>query len=195
VSETVTEPVVKPRRRNPYTTRLLLTCAAIGAAGGLLVVGLNWISIGSVGFPLFIYGATIGIWVLPQMVGQALLRVPGTGLLISLIMGLVNAPLSAYGFAQIPSVLLFGLLLELPFAILLYRHWSDRVFWIGHPLALVAASSSYFLAIDAGVLAPWLTVAMWPIAAVSAIAFTALSLFLARRLRAAGVAKPQRVAR
>ena len=143
-------------RRGPYTTRFLLTCAAIGAAGGVLIIALNWMSIGTGAFALFLYGATIGIWVLPQMVGQALLRVPGTALLISLIMGLVNAPFTPFGYAQITSALMFGLLLEIPFAILLWRNWSDRVFWIAHPIALVVASSSYFLAIDLGALAPWI---------------------------------------
>jgi len=185
-------PVVGPKRSNPYTTRFLLTCAAFGAAGGILIVALNWASIGTGAFALFLYGATIGIWVLPQMVGQALLRVPGTALLISLIMALINAPLTPYGFAQITSALLFGLLLEIPFAIFLYRSWSDRHFWIAHPIALVVASSSYFVAIDLAALSPWLVIGMWVLAAISAVAFTALSMFLARRLRAAGVAKPRR---
>lgn len=186
---------VKPARRNPYTTRYLLTCAAIGAAGGILIVALNWLSIGTGAFALFLYGATFGIWVLPQMVGQALLRVPGTALLISLIMALINAPLSPFGFAQISSALLFGLLLEFPFAILLYRSWSDRHFWIAHPIALVVASSSYFFAIDLGSLSPVLVIGMWVLAAISGVAFTALSMLLASRLRAAGVAKPQRAPR
>jgi energy-coupling factor transport system substrate-specific component len=189
----MSETTAKPARRNPYTSRFLLTSAAIGAAGGLLIVGLNWMSIGTGAFALFLYGSTIGIWVLPQLVGQALLRVPGTALLISLIMALINAPLTPYGFAQIPSALMFGLLLEIPFAIFLYRSWSDRHFWIAHPIALVVASSTYFFAIDLSALAPWLVVGMWVLAALSGVAFTALSLFIARRLRAAGVAKPRRV--
>ena len=193
MTETSPSVTKKPARRNPYTTRFLLTCAAIGAAGGVLIITLNWLSIGTGAFALFLYGSTIGIWVLPQMIGQALLRIPGTALLISLIMGLVNAPFTPFGYAQITSALMFGLLLEIPFAILLWRNWSDRVFWIAHPIALVVASSSYFLAIDLGALAPWIVWAMWPLAAVSAVAFTALSMLIAKRLRAAGVAKPRRV--
>jgi len=176
-------------RKNPYSTRLLLTCAAIGAAGGLFVVGLNYLSIGVSAFGLFLYGVTIGLWVLPVMIGQSLLRVPGTALLISVVVALINAPLSPGGFAQIQSVMLFGLVIELPFALTLYRLRKNWFFWIANPLSLALASLSYFVYIDFGTLAPWLGYVFWPLAIVAAFAFTGLGLLISSRLRKAGVVR------
>jgi energy-coupling factor transport system permease protein len=176
-------------RRNPYSTRLLLTCAAIGAAGGLLVVGLNYLSIGVSAVGLFVYGVTIGLWVLPVMIGQSLLRMPGVAMLISIVVALINAPLSPSGFAQIQSVLLFGLAIELPFLLTIYKLRRTWFFWVAHPLSLVAASSTYFIAIDFASLAPWLSYVFWPLAVLSAFAFTALGLLVSSRLRKTGVVR------
>jgi len=96
------------------STRVLLSCAAIGAVGGILVVRTNYLSLALAPFPILI-STTIGIWLIPVTITQAHLNLPLVNMVMALVMGLINAPLTPLGFAQITSILMFGLLLELPF--------------------------------------------------------------------------------
>jgi len=182
--------------RRRASTRYLLTCAVLGVAGGLLTVGMNYASLAlSVLAPAFV-AVTIGAWILPSMTGLALLQRPGAGFLIALLAGLVNAPLTPFGFAQLPTVVMAGVLSELPFLITLYRNWSAPVFFVGYGVLITAFSTLWFVYIDAVMSVPWLLVVLYALTAVVSLGFVQLALILARRLRAAGVgrssAAPQR---
>lgn len=182
--------------RRRASTRYLLTCAVLGVAGGLLTVGMNYASLAlSVLAPAFV-AVTIGAWILPSMTGLALLQRPGAGFLIALLAGLVNAPLTPFGFAQLPTVVMAGVLSELPFLVTLYRNWSAPVFFVGYGVLITAFSTLWFVYIDAVMSVPWLLVVLYALTAVVSLGFVQLALILARRLRAAGVgrssAAPQR---
>ncbi|PTL73235.1 hypothetical protein C1I63_10485 [Rathayibacter caricis DSM 15933] len=182
--------------RRRASTRYLLTCAVLGVAGGLLTVGMNYASLAlSVLAPAFV-AVTIGAWILPSMTGLALLQRPGAGFLIALLAGLVNAPLTPFGFAQLPTVVMAGVLSELPFLITLYRNWSAPVFFVGYGVLITAFSTLWFVYIDAVMSVAWLLVVLYALTAVVSLGFVQLALILARRLRAAGVgrssAAPQR---
>jgi energy-coupling factor transport system substrate-specific component len=182
--------------RRRASTRYLLTCAVLGVAGGLLTVGMNYASLGlSVIAPAFV-AVTIGAWILPSMTGLALLQRPGAGFLIALLAGLVNAPLTPFGFAQLPTVVLAGVLSELPFLITLYRTWRPAVFYVGYGILITAFSTLWFVYIDAVMSAPWLLVTLYALTAVLSLGFVRLALLVARKLRAAGVGRsaalPQR---
>ena len=184
--------------RRRASTRYLLTCAVLGVAGGLLTVGMNYASLAlSVLAPAFV-AVTIGAWILPSMTGLALLQRPGAGFLIALLAGLVNAPLTPFGFAQLLTVVMAGVLSELPFLITLYRNWSAPVFFVGYGVLITAFSTLWFVYIDAVMSVPWLLVVLYALTAVVSLGFVQLALVLARRLRAAGVgrssAAPQRTA-
>ncbi|KQQ10406.1 ECF transporter S component [Rathayibacter sp. Leaf296] len=175
--------------RRRASTRYLLTCAVLGVAGGLLTVGMNYASLAlSVLAPAFV-AVTIGAWILPSMTGLALLQRPGAGFLIALLAGLVNAPLTPFGFAQLPTVVMAGVLSELPFLITLYRNWSASVFFVGYGVLITAFSTLWFVYIDAVMSVPWLLVVLYALTAVVSLGFVQLALVLARRLRAAGVGR------
>ena len=61
-------------RPSRFPTRILLSAAALGAAGGVYVVALNWASVLTGAIAYYIYAATIALWALPVFVAQALLR-------------------------------------------------------------------------------------------------------------------------
>lgn len=181
--------------RNPYSTRVFLSAAAIGAAGGVLAIALNWIFIAINTTPLatlFIV-AVFGVWVLPGMLSQVLFKVPGIALFTMLVAGLVNAPFTPYGVAQIWSTVIFGVLLELPFALTLYRVGSRRMFWIAHPLSQLLVIPFYVVGLDLTSFAPWVLPVFVVLTLVSALFFTWLAQLLAARLQAAGVARPRTV--
>ena len=186
---------VAPRRTTP--TRFLLSTAAIGAAGGLLVVAINYalIAVPPSSLSYSIYTATLGIWFLGPLVATALIRRPGVALLTSIFAGVVNF-VTPFGFAQFTNFLIAGIILELPFAITLYRRYSDRMLRTAFPIALILASGVYLVAcLAADVIRfsewiPWLAIGTVVVTVGLAFGLTALALSIAAKLRAAGVGGP-----
>src|SRR5690606_5311563 len=90
------------RRRLSTSTSLLLTCAALGVAGGLLLAPANWLStvLLTLGMPVVSVAIT-GLWILPSVIALRLLRRPPGGLLVGIIAGLVIVPFSGYGFMSV----------------------------------------------------------------------------------------------
>ena len=184
-----------PRRTSP--TRFLLSTAALGAAGGILVVAINLsllaVPLSSLSYS--IYSATLGIWFLGPLVATALFRRPGVAILTSVFAGIVNF-VTPFGFAQFANFLIAGVILELPFAIMLYRRWSDRMIKTAFPIALVAASGVYLLAcLLADVIrfsewVPWLAIGTVVVTVALAFGLTSLSMSIAAKLRRAGVGGP-----
>ena len=87
------------RSRFRFPTAILLTCAALGVAGGALLAPANWIS--TILFPglPFVSVGLAGLWLLPSVIALRLLRRPLVGLLVGLLAGLVIVPFSGYGFS------------------------------------------------------------------------------------------------
>ena len=54
-------------RTSRFPTRILLSAAALGAAGGVYVVALNWASVLTGAIAYYIYAATIALWALPVL--------------------------------------------------------------------------------------------------------------------------------
>ncbi|QEO09424.1 ECF transporter S component [Protaetiibacter larvae] len=179
--------------RSPYSTRVFLSAAAIGAAGGVVAIALNWIFLAINTTPLatLIIVAVFGVWVLPGMLAQRLFTAPGIGAFTMLVAALVNAPFTPYGVAQIWSSIIFGVLLEVPFAVTGYRFGGQRMFWIAHPLSQLAVIPFYLVGFDLAAFAWWVLPVFVLLTLASAAFFTWLAQFLAARLRAAGVARPR----
>lgn len=183
-------PRATARRSAPRaSTRYLLTCAVLGVAAGLVTVGMNWASIGfAATAPIFI-SVTIAAWVLPSIVGLALLQKPGVGILIAVIGGLVNIPFTPFGVAQLPTAIVGGLLVELPFAIALYRVWKPWLFYTALPVLITIASTAWLYVVDSVMGNPPLLAAVYLLTLVVSAGFVWLALFVARSLRRAGVGR------
>ena len=118
-------------RKSLLSTRVLLTCAAIGVAAGLVSAGLAYASfLISATIPL-LYGAMIGVYFLPGVIAQSLLRLPLVALItnmLSALVGLAFAPHLAAAF--LGTALLIGILQELIFVIFRYRRWDTWLFYV-----------------------------------------------------------------
>ncbi|GAA2639609.1 ECF transporter S component [Dactylosporangium fulvum] len=110
------------------TTRFLMTCAAIGAASGVLLVPVNHISAIFAPTMPILYAGLVGFWLLGPVLGLALLRRPGAGVLTTLIAGLVNVPLTPFGPSAVVTCLMVGVAIEFGFAVTLYRIWRPWLF-------------------------------------------------------------------
>lgn len=118
------------------TTRYLLSCAAIGAAGAVLLIPANNFAVALGAALPFLYAVMVGVWLLPPALAVALIRRPGAGVLTAAMAGVVTSPLNPAGPAALVTAMLVGMLFEVPFAVGGYRRWS---WWLFQISALVTA--------------------------------------------------------
>ena len=179
--------VIRRASRRPLTTRVLLSCAAIGAAGAVLLTVANLTA--KLLIPVFPPSAYIlaGLWAVPATLALALLRRPGVGVLTGLIAGLAMTPFSPQGASVILAALWWAAACELPFLITRYRRWTLLLHVCGGivaGLASIAVSAATGVLPTLGFSGQVLTVALSLAAPVVA---TIGGVALARRLRRSGV--------
>lgn len=179
--------MIRRASRTPLTTRVLLSCAAIGAAGAVLLTVANLTA--KLLIPAFPPSAYIlaGLWVAPATLALALLRRPGVGVVTGLVAGLAMTPFSPQGASVILATLWWAAACELPFLVTRYRRWTLLLHVCG---GILAGAASIAVSYATGVLTPMplaaqlLTVALSLAAPVVA---TIGGVALARRLRRSGV--------
>lgn len=171
------------------STRILLTCAAIGVAAGILLLPIfSFFSTAAIAVAPLGYTALLGVWFFGGALIQSLTHRPGVALITSFIAGLVVAPFTPYGFSTIASTVTVGLIQELPFLATAYRKWPTWLFYVGNGVigVLYAFPAQRLLAADA---ADWVRLAIYPIAGASALLFTWLARTIAKRLERTGVTR------
>ncbi|MEV7610683.1 ECF transporter S component [Microbacterium sp. NPDC089320] len=175
------------RSRFRIPTAILLTCAALGVAGGALLAPANWIS--TILFPglPFVSVALAGLWLLPSVIALRLLRRPLVGLLVGLLAGLVIVPFSGYGFGSVATNLWWAAFTELPFLFVLWRYWGTWLHYLGAAIVGIVYPILAWASFDLGTFDPALQIAFFAITLASCLAATALGILIADRLRRAGV--------
>jgi energy-coupling factor transport system substrate-specific component len=173
--------------RAQVSTAYLLTCAAIGVAGGIVLAAGWWISsMLFITMPL-ISVAIAGLWLMPAVIALRLIQRPFAGLLVGLISGLVLAPLFTVG--AIGTTLWWALFAELGFLLVLYRFWRT---WQHYASALIVSIVYPIMAaasFDLWTIPLGMQIAYFGVTLVSCFAGTWLGIVVADRLRTAGVAK------
>ncbi|WP_229384907.1 ECF transporter S component [Microbacterium allomyrinae] len=185
--ETVTPPaaVPAPRRRGnraQVTTAYLLTCAAIGVAGGVMLWGAGWVSTVLFATVPFVSVAIAGLWLLPATVALRLLERPLAGILVGAISGLVVFPF-------LGAAVWWAFFAELAFLVGLYRFWNTWQYYagavfVGAIYPVLAAESFNLWSMQ-----PWALVTFFVLTIASCVGGVALGILVADRLRKAGVAK------
>lgn len=169
------------------STAYLLTCAAIGVAGGVLLIGGWLLSLGLFATVPFASVAIAGLYVIPAVIALRLLRRPLAGLLVGLIAGLVLTPF--YTAGAVATTLFWSFFPELPFLVTLYRRWSTWMHYagaavIGIAYPLLAAQSFDLWSMTVPALAAFLLLCL-----ASCLAGTWIGILVADRLQRAGVAR------
>jgi len=169
------------------STAYLLTCAAIGVAGGLVLAAAWWLSLALLATVPFASMSVAGLWVIPPVIALRLLQRPFAGLLVGLISGLVLAPF--YTISAVATTLFWAFFPELPFLVTAYRRWATWLHYAGAAaigvLYPILAAQSFNL----WSMAPPVLVGFIALCAASCVAGTAIAIVIADRLRAAGVAR------
>lgn len=176
-----------PRGRLRFPTAILLTCAALGVAGGLLLAPANWLS--ALLFPIvpFASVALAGFWLLPSVIALRLLRRPLVGLLVGLLAGLVIVPISGQGFGSVATNIWWAAFTELPFLFVIWRYWGTWMHYIGAVVVSIVYPLLAWASFDLGSMSVGVRIAFFAITMASCVGATALGILIADRLRRAGV--------
>ena len=176
--------------RSRLSTSVLLTCAAIGVATGLLGGIAGWITIPLLGWIPVLYGFVLGVHVLPGIIAQEVLRMPWVALATHVLAALVSsavAPIYAWQF--LGTAVLFGGIQELVAAVVRYRSWAPWRFFISALVIGVVVAAAVFFAAHLGAMAVWAQVAYLVLALLGPVAWTAVGLGIGAGLRRAGIGR------
>lgn len=169
------------------STVYLLTCAAIGVAGGVLLLGGWLLSLGLFATVPFASIAIAGLYVIPAVIALRLLQRPLAGVLAGLIAGLVLTPF--YTVSAVATMLFWSFFPELPFLVGVYRRWGTWMHYAGAAVIGVAYPLLAAQSFDLWTMTPAALVAFIALCVLSCLAGTALGILIADRLKRAGVAR------
>ncbi|MFB2585446.1 ECF transporter S component [Herbiconiux liukaitaii] len=171
------------------STRLLLSCAAIGVAGGMLFIANAYIGNVVIAVLPMLYGLTLGVYFLPGVIAQRLFRRAGVGLLVATLSGLVSAAFQPLGFVAVPIAVGIGLASEVPFLVFRYRRWSTAQFLVGSVLIGVVLAFGMYRLVGSEDLDAAGAALLVIGSVVSPVIATVVGLALGRALEATGVAR------
>lgn len=122
----------KKRLSDAISTRTLLVCAAIGVATGLISAVAGIASAPLVATMPVLYGLIFGAHVLPGIVGQDVLRVPGAAILTHVLAALVSTAFTPHWFGRyLGAAVLIGGLQEGLAALGRYKSWTVGRYVLG----------------------------------------------------------------
>ncbi len=179
-------------RNTLLSTRVLLVCAAIGVATGILggIAGLVTPVVLAVPGLAIVYGLVLGAHVLPGIVAQEVLRLPLVALLTHVLAALVSsafAPMWTLRF--LGTALLFGAIQEGVAALTRYRAWGAWRFFVSAAVIGVLVAVAVFFAAHLSAYALWAQIAYLALSVCGPVVWTAIGLGVGASLRRAGVAR------
>ena len=131
------EPVIRTSRHaglrdSVLGTRNLMTVAALGVVGAIMVVPLTYLSLIVAVNPngILIMCALMGAWIIPYLLPGVIVNKPGVFVVSGLVMGVIGAFLTPQGPSAILGNVIGSLLVGAPVAVLLYRRWTWWVYAI-----------------------------------------------------------------
>ncbi|WP_106815834.1 ECF transporter S component [Microbacterium timonense] len=179
--------------RSRLSTSVLLTCAAIGVATGVLQAGAGAVSGVVSAFVPIIYGLVLGVHVLPGVIAQELLRRPWVAIITHLIAALVASAIVPLWIGRyVCTALLIGGLQELIAAVSRYRRWDAWRFYLSAVIVGVVIAAAIWFAADLEKFALWARIVYIALFVLGPVAWTAVGLGIGTALRRAGVARRSR---
>lgn len=172
------------------TTRVLLVCAAIGVATGILGGIAGLITPGVLVLTPYLYGLVLGSHVLPGIIAQEVLRRPLVALVTHVIAALIASAFNpAWSLRFIGTALLFGGIQEGIAALTRYRAWGAWRFFVSAALIGILVAVVVFFAAHLGALPLWAQIAYLVVSVLGPIAWTAVGMAIGTALSRAGVAR------
>ncbi|MGL4256308.1 ECF transporter S component [Microbacterium sp.] len=175
------------------STSVLLTCAAIGVAAGVLQAGAGAVSAPVSAAAPILYGLILGVHVLPGVIAQELLRAPWVALITHLIAALVaSAVVPVWIGRYVGTAILIGGLQELIAAASRYRRWEPWRFFLSAVIIGIVIAAAIWFAADVSRFALWGQIVYVALFVLGPVLWTAVGLAIGRALRRAGVPRRSR---
>lgn len=172
------------------STRVLLTCAAIGVATGILGGIAGWLTPVVIATLPIVYGFVLGAHVVPGIVAQELIRMPWVALLSHFVAALVSSAMAPqWTFRFLATAMLFGGIQELVAALTRYRVWRPWRFFVSAVIIGIVVAVVVAFAANLTTLPLWAQIAYLALAVLGPVAWTAVGLGVGASLRRAGVSR------
>lgn len=182
---------VSPSTR--LSTSILLTCAAIGVATGVLQVAAGVVSVPVSATLPVLYGLVLGVHVLPGVIAQELLRAPWVALLTHFVAALVASAVTPMWIGRyLGTALLIGGLQELIAALSRYRRWEAWRFFVSAVIVGAVIAVAIWFAADVTRFPLWGQIIYVALFLLGPVAWTAVGLGIGKALRRAGVPRRPR---
>ena len=177
------------KNASALSTRVLLICAAIGVATGIVGGIAGLLTPVVLVLAPFAYGLVLGSHVLPGIIAQEVLRLPFVALTTHVIAALIASAFNpAWALRFIGTALLFGAIQEGVAALTRYRAWGPWRFFIsGTIIGIIVAVVVFFVA-NLSEFELWAQIAYLVISVLGPVVWTALGLGIGAALRRAGIA-------
>lgn len=167
---------------------MLLVCAAIGVATGLIGGIAGWITPVVLGGVPIVYGFVLGAHVLPGIIAQEVLRLPTVALLSHVLAALVSTGVAPqYAMQFLGTAVLFGGIQELVAAATRYRSWGIWRFFVSALVIGVIVATAVFFAAHLRTFPLWAQISYLVLSVLGPVAWTAAGIGLGAALRRAGV--------
>ncbi|MFB8387909.1 ECF transporter S component [Microbacterium sp. NPDC055910] len=175
-------------RTSLLSTRVLLVCAAIGVATGLLGGIAGWVTVPLLAALPQVYGLVLGVHVLPGIIAQESLRLPWVALTTHLLAALVSCAIAPpYAMQFLGTAILFGGIQELVAALVRYRSWAPWRFFVSAVFIGIVVAAAVFFAANIGTMALWAQILYLTVSVLGPVVWTAVGLAIGAGLRRAGV--------
>jgi len=174
--------------RSRLSTSVLLTCAAIGVAAGVLQAGAGALSAPVSAAVPILYGLVLGVHVLPGVIAQDLLRAPWVALITHLIAALVaSAVVPLWIGRYVATALLIGGLQEVIAALGRYKRWEPWRFFLSAVIVGAVIAAAIWFAADVSRFPLWGQIVYIALFIIGPVLWTAVGLAIGTALRRAGV--------
>jgi energy-coupling factor transport system substrate-specific component len=172
------------------STRVLLVCAAIGVASGILGGIAGWITLAVIAGAPILYGFVLGAHVIPGIIAQETLRLPWVALLAHVLAALVASAMAPQWAGRfLGTAVLFGGIQELVAAVTRYRVWRAWRFFISAVVIGVLVAVVVGFVVDLAAMPLWAQIAYLVCAVLGPVAWTGIGLGVGASLRQAGVGR------
>jgi len=174
--------------RSPLTTSILLTCAAIGVATGVVGGIAGWITPIVLATAPIVYGFVLGAHVIPGIISQALIRQPWVALITHVLAALAASAIAPqWAFRFLGTAVLFGGIQELVAAATRYRVWNTWRYFISAVIIGVIVAVVVAFAAHLTTLPLWAQITYLVLAVLGPVVWTAIALAIGVGLRRAGI--------
>lgn len=171
-------------------TRVLLICAAVGVATGLVSAGWAGLHIVAAAFAVPAYGLVLGFHVLPGVIAQQVLRAPWVALITHAVAALIGiAFVPAMTGRYLLAAVVFGGVQEAVSAFTRYRHWEPWRFLLSSAVTGVVIAVPLWYAFHVSDFPLWGAIGFAVLFILGPVVWTIIGLGVGTALRRAGLVR------